>query len=410
MTDVQQPADPMARLARSRHEFGEHGGINLSIETSATFTVLEAGKMPEIFEGRQGPQGGCFLYGRHFNPTVLVLARHLAAIEATASAYCTASGMAAISGVLLQACDTGDHIVASPALYGGTWALLNDYLPRKAGIQTTCVNLDDESALAAAWRPNTRVLYCETLSNPTLRLADLPRLATFAHERGALLIVDNTFAPLMMTPAIHGADVVVHSLTKFINGASDIVAGCVCASGEFIDRLYDLHLGSLMLLGPAMDPRAAYEVATRLPNLGLRVSEHARRALAYAQCLEALGAEVIYPGLASHPDHARYRALANLGYGAGGLLAVDLGSAQRANAFMEHLQNVEDFGYMAVSLGFSDTLMSASASSTSSELDAESLKRAGISPGLVRLSVGYTGALDDRLQQLERGYHAALKH
>lgn len=409
MKDVQQPPDPMARLAQSRHEFGEHGGINLSIETSATFTVLEAGKMPEIFEGRQGPQGGCFLYGRHFNPTVMVLARQLAAIEATGSAYCTASGMAAISGVLLQACDTGDHIIASPALYGGTWALLNDFLPRKAGIHTSFVDLDDLDALARAWRSTTRVLYCETLSNPTLRLADLPRLAAFAHERDALLVVDNTFAPLAITPALHGADVVVHSLTKFINGASDIVAGCVCADGEFIDRLYDLHLGSLMLLGPAMDPRAAYEVATRLPNLGLRVAEHARRARAYAERLQSLGAQVIYPGLASHPDHARFTHLANSGYGAGGLLGVDLGTAARANAFMEHLQNVEDFGYMAVSLGFSDTLMSASASSTSSELDAEALARAGISPGLVRLSVGYTGDLQARLQQLERGYHAALR-
>jgi methionine-gamma-lyase len=409
-TDGQHPTDPMARLARSRHEFGEHGGINLSIETSATFTVLEAGKMPEIFEGRQGPQGGCFLYGRHFNPTVMVLARHLAAIEGTGSAYCTASGMAAISGVLLQACDSGDHIVASPALYGGTWALINDFLPRKAGIQTSFVDLNDWNALAAAWRPTTRVIYCETLSNPTLRLADIPRLAAFAHERGAILVVDNTFAPLMMTPAIHGADVVVHSLTKFINGASDIVAGCVCASGEFIDRLYDLHLGSLMLLGPAMDPRAAYEVATRLPNLGLRMAEHARRASAYAQHLQALGASVVYPGLDSHPDHARWQTLANPGYGAGGLLGVDLGSAARANAFMEHLQNVEDFGYMAVSLGFSDTLMSASASSTSSELDAAALAQAGISPGLVRLSVGYTGDLAERLMQLTRGYHAALKH
>ena len=410
MKDVQQPPDPMARLAQSRHEFGEHGGINLSIETSATFTVLEAGKMPEIFEGRQGPQGGCFLYGRHFNPTVMVLARQLAAIEATGSAYCTASGMAAISGVLLQACDTGDHIIASPALYGGTWALLNDFLPRKAGIHTSFVDLDDLDALARTWRSTTRVLYCETLSNPTLRLADLPRLAAFAHERDALLVVDNTFAPLAITPALHGADVVVHSLTKFINGASDIVAGCVCADGEFIDRLYDLHLGSLMLLGPAMDPRAAYEVATRLPNLGLRVAEHARRARAYAECLQSLGAKVIYPGLESHPDHVRFAQLANPGYGAGGLLGVDLGTAARANAFMEHLQNVEDFGYMAVSLGFSDTLMSASASSTSSELDAEALARAGISPGLVRLSVGYTGDLQARLQQLERGYHAALRH
>ncbi len=407
-TDSASSPDPMARLARSRHEFGEHGGVNLSIETSATFTVLEAGTMPAIFEGREGPRGGCFLYGRHFNPTVMVLARHLAAIEAMPSAYCTASGMAAISGALLHACDAGDHIVAGQALYGGTWALLHDFLPRKARIETSFVDLADLRAVAAAFRGNTRVLYCETLSNPTLRVANLPALAEIAHKHDALLIVDNTFSPLAMTPARHGADVVIHSLTKFINGASDIVAGCVCASGAFIDGMYDLHLGSLMLLGPAMDPRAAYEVATRLPSLGLRMQNHAERALAFAQRLEALGAKVIYPGLSSHVDHALFDQLANRGYGAGGLLSVDFGTAARANRFMEHLQNVEDFGYMAVSLGFSDTLMSASASSTSSELDEVSLRAAGISPGWVRLSVGYTGSLDERLAQLERGYLAAL--
>ncbi|MEY3976752.1 MAG: hypothetical protein RLZZ33_1807 [Pseudomonadota bacterium] len=399
--------DPMARVARSRHEFGEHGGVNLSIETSATFTVMEAGKMPAIFEGREGPGGGCFLYGRHFNPTVMVLARHLAALEATESAYCTASGMAAISGSLLHACSHGDHIVAGQALYGGTWALLHDFLPRKAGIETTFVDLSDLASVEAAFSARTRVLYCETVSNPTLRVANLPALADIAHRHGALLIVDNTFAPLSISPSRHGADVVIHSLTKFINGASDIVAGCVCASGAFIDGMYDLHLGSLMLLGPTMDPRSAYEVATRFPNLGLRMQEHARRASSCAERLTALGAAVIYPGLPSHPDYVLHRELANAGYGAGGLLAVDLGSAERANRFMEHLQNIEDFGYMAVSLGFSDTLMSASASSTSSELDELALTRAGISPGLVRLSIGYTGLLEDRLEQLERGWRAA---
>lgn len=403
------PIDPMARIARSRHEFGEHGGVNLSIETSATFTVMEAGKMPALFEGREGPRGGCFLYGRHFNPTVMVLARHLAALEATSSAYCTASGMAAISGALLHACNSGDHIVAGQALYGGTWALLHDFLPRKANIDTSFVDLSDLAAVEAAFRDNTRVLYCETVSNPTLRVANLPALAEIAHRHGARLIVDNTFAPVAISPARHGADVVIHSLTKFINGASDIVAGCVCADGEFIDGMYDLHTGSLMLLGPAMDPRAAYEVATRLPNLGLRMAAHAERALGYAQRLETLGANVVYPGLPSHPDHALFRKLANPGYGAGGLLSVDFGSASRANRFMEHLQNTEDFGYMAVSLGFSDTLMSASASSTSSELDEGALRAAGISPGWVRMSAGYTGHFAERLQQLERGYRAALE-
>jgi methionine-gamma-lyase len=402
------PRDPVVRLARARHEFGEHGGVNLSIETSSTFTVLEAGRLPDIFEGRAGPAGGCYLYGRHFNPTVMVLSRQLAALEATEHAYCTASGLAAISGVLLQCCDSGDHIVAGDTLYGGSWALMHDFLPRKAAISTTFVDLTDLDAVERAFTPRTKVLYCESVSNPTLRVADLPALARIAHAHGARLVVDNTFAPCVITPALHGADVVVHSLTKFINGASDIVAGCVCADGAFIDSMYDLHVGSLMLLGPAMDPRAAYEVATRLPNLALRMREHGRRALASAERLASLGARVVHPGLASHPDHALLARLANPGYGAGGLLTVDLGTAERAARFMEHLQNAEDFGYMAVSLGFSETLMSASAASTSSEMDDESLAKAGISRGLVRMSVGYTGDLDERLAQLERGYRAAM--
>lgn len=399
--------DPVARLAATRHEFGEHGGVNLSIETSSTFTVLEAGILPDIFQGRSGPRGGCFLYGRHFNPTVMALSRQLAALEATDHAYCTASGMAAISGVILASCDSGDHVVASGTLYGGSWALLHDFLPRKAAIGTTFVDVADLAAVERAITPRTRVVYCESIANPTLRVADLPALAAIARRHGCRLVVDNTFAPCIVSPRLHGADVVVHSLTKFINGASDIVAGCVCADGDFIDGMYDLHVGSLMLLGPAMDPRAAYEVATRLPSLPLRMREHSRRALAYATRLAELGARVVYPGLPSHPDHALFARLANPGYGAGGLFTVDLGSPERAAAFMEHLQNAEDFGYMAVSLGFSETLMSASAASTSSEMDDAALAEAGIPRGLVRVSAGYSGRLEDRLAQLERGYRAA---
>lgn len=211
---------------------------------------------------------------------------------------------------------------------------------------------------------------------------------------------------MIVTPLRHGADIVVHSLTKFINGASDLVGGAVCARREFIDQLFDLHTGALMLLGPTMDPRAAYEVAMRLPHLALRIREHSARALTLAERLEARGCRVRYPGLASHPDHALLRALANPGFGAGGMLTLDLGTLDRANRFMDHLQNREGFGFMAVSLGYADTLMSASASSTSSEMDAAGLAQAGISHGLVRLSVGFTGALEDRWSQLERGLAA----
>ncbi len=405
--DAAHPFDPVRALASVRHEFGEHGGVNLSIETSSTFTVMEAGVMPEIFQGMRGPEaGGCYLYGRHFNPTVLVLARQLAAMESAESAYCTASGMGAISGVILQCCDAGDHVVASDTLYGGTWALLHDFLPAKTGIATSFVDFTDLSAVAAAITPRTRVLYGESISNPTLRVADIPALAALARERGVKLIIDNTFSPLLLTPIRHGADVVVHSLTKFINGASDLVGGAVCAKREFIDQLFDLHTGALMLLGPTMDPRAAYEVAMRLPHLALRIREHSTRAMELATNLESRGVAVCYPGLASHPDHERFRLLANPGFGFGGMMTIDLETLDRANRFMEHLQNHESFGFMAVSLGYADTLMSASASSTSSEMDEAGLAQAGISPGLVRLSVGFTGTLQDRLAQLERGLQA----
>ncbi len=170
--------DPIEALARMRHEFGEHGGVNMSIETSTTFTVMDAETMPEIFQGHAGPDdGGCFLYGRHFNPTVYVLGHQIAALEGAETGYCSASGMSAISGVLHQLCDSGDHVVSGRTIYGGTFALMNDFLPRKAGIETTFVDTSDLEEVDGAFRPNTRVLYVETLSNPTLRVADIPRLA-----------------------------------------------------------------------------------------------------------------------------------------------------------------------------------------------------------------------------------------
>ena len=139
------------------------------------------------------------------------------------------------------------------------------------------------------------------MSNPTLRIADIPRLADIAHRHGAVLVVDNTFTPLIMAPIQLGADVVVHSLTKFMNGASDHIAGAVCGTTEFIMKLMDLHTGSLMLLGPTMDPQVAFDISLRLPHLGLRMAEHSRRAHVMATRLAELGLPVTYPGLAESP-------------------------------------------------------------------------------------------------------------
>ncbi len=376
-----QEHDPIEALADMRHEFGEHGGVNLSIETSTTFTVMKAGTMPELFQGRHGPdQDGCFLYGRHFNPTVYVLGKQLAAMEGAQAGYCTASGMSAISAAILQLCDAGDHVVASHTVYGGTYALLNEYLPKKTGLRVSFVDVTDLAEVERALTAGTRILYVETMSNPTLRVADIPRLADLAHAHGAKLVVDNTFCPLIVSPLQLGADVVVHSLTKFVNGASDAIAGVVCGTE---------------------DPRVAYEISMRVPHLGLRMKEHSRRAQTFAERLEALGLAVTYPGLAAHPDGEVLARIGNADYGAGGILCVDLETPERASRFMELLQNRDRFGFMAVSLGYFETLLSCSAISTSSELPPEDRDRAGILPGLVRISIGYTGTLEQRWRQME---------
>ncbi|MGA9574347.1 MAG: aminotransferase class I/II-fold pyridoxal phosphate-dependent enzyme [Lysobacterales bacterium] len=393
--------NPVETLAKTRHEFGEHGGVNMSVEASTTFTVMHSNTMPEIFGGKKSPDhGGCYLYGRHFNPTVYNLGKQLAALEGTEAAYCTASGMSAISATLMQLCDAGDHIVSSNAIYGGTYALMHDLLPDKTGITTTLVDITDLDAVEAAITPRTRVLFTESMSNPTLRIADIPRLSAIARRHGIKLVVDNTFSPLILSPIKLGADIVVHSLTKFINGASDHIAGAVCADEDFIHQLMDLHTGMLMILGPTMDPQVAFNINLRIPHLPLRMAEHSRRTQLFAERLHDMGVKVGHPGLPHHPDHALMSKLHSPEYGYGGVLTMDMGTVENANELLDLLQNKYHFGYVAVSLGYFDTLMSCSGSSTSSELTDEDKTAAHISPGLVRLSIGFTGTTEQRWKQL----------
>ena len=402
--------DPVRAMADAKREFGEHGGVNMSIEASTTFTVMLADTMPDIFSGQMGPDnGGCYLYGRNFNPTVYTLGKQLAAMERTEAGYCTASGLSAIACVLMQLCDAGDHIVSANTVYGGTFAFMKEYLPIKTGGTTTFVASEDLEAVEAAITEKTMVLYFETVSNPTLVVADIPRLSEIAKKHGLTVVGDNTFSPLLITPTEHGADIVVHSMTKFINGASDIIAGAICASAEFLTSLMDLHTGSVMLLGPTMDPKVAHEISLRVPILDVRMREHCSRAQLFAERLKDLGATVSYPGLEDHPQHELMKSMLNEGYGFGGLLTVDLGTVERANRFMEILQNDHSFGFMAVSLGYFETLMSCSGSSTSSELSEEDKAAANISPGLVRMSVGLSGSAEQRWEQLEDAYKSAMR-
>ncbi|XWS48736.1 hypothetical protein CRYUN_Cryun13aG0102000 [Craigia yunnanensis] len=395
--------DPAAALASARHEFGEHGGVNMSIEASATFTVMEPETMRRMFAGELGPDRDFFIYSRHFNPTVLNLGRQMAALEGTEAAYCTASGMSAISSVLLQLCSSGGHVVASRTLYGGTHALLTHFLPRACNITTTFVDICDHEAVKnAIVEERTKVLYFESMSNPTLTVVNIPELSRIAHEKGTMVVVDNTFAPMVLSPARLGADVVVHSISKFISGGADVIAGAVCGPASLVNSMMDLHQGALMLLGPTMNAKVAFELSERIPHLGLRMKEHCSRAMAYAIRMKKLGLKVIYPGLLDHPQHELLKSMANKEYGFGGLLCVDMESEERANRLMHHLQNYTQFGFMAVSLGYYETLMSCSGSSTSSEMNAEEKALAGISPGLVRMSIGYIGTLEQKWCQLEK--------
>lgn len=178
--------------------------------------------------------------------------------------------------------------------------------------------------------------------------------------------------------------------------------GAVCGPASLVNSMMDLHQGALMLLGPTMNPKVAFELSERLPHLGIRMKEHCHRALTYATRLKKLGLKVIYPGLDDHPDHSLFNSLANKEYGFGGILCVDMETEERANRFMNLLQNYTQFGFMAVSLGYYETLMSCSGSSTSSEMNAQEKALAGISPGLIRMSIGYSGTLDQKWSQLEK--------
>ncbi|PKL75579.1 MAG: cystathionine beta-lyase, partial [Candidatus Melainabacteria bacterium HGW-Melainabacteria-1] len=357
--------------------FGEFGEVNPSINDSSTYTFLNPGTMQDLFEHEIE---GCFLYSRHWNPSNKYLATAISSMEATESAQVTASGMAAISNTLLQLCVAGDEIIASRTIYGGTYALLKNFFPR-LGINTRFVNIHDRAQLEAAITPRTKVIYGESISNPLLEVADIPVLAEVAHTHGLTLVIDNTFSPLMLTPARHGADITIHSLTKFINGTSDCVAGAVCGAKDFIDSLSNVNSGASMLLGPVLDSFRSASILKNLHSLHIRMRQHSHNALFLAQGLEALGLKVHYPGLPSHPDHELLKRLRNPSYGYGGMMVLDVGGIEVGNRLMERMQQ-EKVGYLAVSLGFYKTLFSAPGHSTSSEIPADERAAMGLSDGM----------------------------
>ena len=363
--------------------FGEFGGVNPSISDSSTYTFLSAKTMFDTFEGNTE---GCYLYSRHSSPSNLYLGEALAQLEGTETANVTASGMGAITSTLLQLCKSGDHIISSRTIYGGTYAFMKNFLP-DFKIKTSFVDITDLASVEKDITENTKVIFCETVSNPLLEIADLRELAKIAKKHNLKLIVDNTFSPLSISSQQLGADITIHSLTKFINGSSDAVGGVVCASTEFVNALKDVNSGACMLLGPTMDSLRAASILKNLRTLHIRIKKHSENAQYLAEKFEEDGLIVKYPGLKSHKQHELYSTMINKEYGFGGLLTLDVKTIEKANELMELMQK-ENLGYLAVSLGFYKTLFSASGSSTSSEIPEEEQKEMGLSAGLIRMSIG----------------------
>lgn len=374
-----KPADKIQDL----QYFGEFGGVNPSISDSSTYTFLSAKTMFDTFEGNAE---GCYLYSRHSSPSNLYLGEALAAMEGTETANVAATGMGAITPAIMQLCHAGDHIIASRTIYGGTYAFLKNLAP-KFGIETTFVDITKPEKVTEAIKENTKILYCEGVSNPLLEIADIPCLSDIAKKHQLKLLVDNTFSPLTLSPAKLGADVVLHSLTKFINGSSDTMGGAICGSQEFIDELRNVNDGACMLFGASMDSLRAASILKNMRTLHIRMKQHSKNAHYLAKRFEEDGLKTVYPGLQSHPGHELMKRMMNPEYGFGGMLTIDVGSLDKANELMELMQE-RNLGYLAVSLGFYKTLFSAPGTSTSSEIPEEEQKEMGLSDGLIRFSIG----------------------
>jgi methionine-gamma-lyase len=358
---------------------------------------MQAKTMLETFHGEAE---GCFLYSRHWNPSNKYLADAMAAMEGTEAAWVTASGMGAITSALLQICNAGDHIVSSMTTYGGTFAFLNNYI-KKFNIGVTFVDITNLDQVKAAMQPNTKVVYTETMTNPLLNISDIPALSEIAREGGAKLVVDNTFTPMIVAPASLGADVVVYSLTKFVNGKNDCVAGAICGKQDYINSLIDVNSGTAMLLGPVLDPFRSTSILKNLHTLHIRMQQHSRNAMFLSEKLQQLGIKVNYPGMKEHPDRVLFTQLMNPDYGFGGMLSIDVETADRAAELMEKME-LEGVGYLAVSLGYFKTLFSNPGKSTSSEVPEEKQKEMGLSDGLIRFSVGLDHDIERTFEKIKK--------
>ena len=366
-----------------------HAGQSPDPSTGAVMTPIYA--TSTYVQSSPGVHQG-FEYSRSHNPTRFAYERCVAALEGGTQGYAFASGLAATSTVL-EMFDTGSHVVCMDDVYGGTYRLFERVRRRSAGLDFDFVDLGDMDALAAAVKPNTRMIWCETPTNPMLKIVDIARLAEFARARGIVLAVDNTFSsPILQRPLEHGAHLVMHSATKYLNGHSDMVGGMIVVGDDagLAEQMTFLQNA----VGGVQGPFDSFLALRGLKTLHLRMRAHCDNAMQLAQWLESHAAveKVIYPGLASHPQHAL--AMRQMD-GFGGMISVVLkGGLDAARRFMER---TELFA-CAESLGGVESLVNHPAIMTHASVPAERRAALGISDALVRLSVGVEDVGDLRAE------------
>jgi len=352
--------------------------LTTPIYETTTFLFDSAQDVKAYNEGRSKR----FLYSRYSNPTVTAVEKTIAALEGTDSAMLFSSGMAATATALLALLSSGDEIVCSAAIYGGTLHLLADLFPHY-GIAARFASLEDLRDPAKVLTDRTRVLWFESPINPTLRCVDVAAIAQACRARGVTSIIDNTFAcPINQQPIGLGVDLVMHSVTKYLNGHSDVTAGAIAGPAK---RLAPIEKAR-KLIGTVLDPRAAYAIGRGLKTLSVRVERHNANALAVARWLERQKgsriAEVYYPGLASHPDHALAKAQMR---GFGGMICIDVGGGQpRAERFFDKLHVFR----RAASLGGVESLCSLPVLTSQWGHSDAQLAEAGVTRSMARLSVG----------------------
>ncbi len=393
-----RPGFATRQIHQGGHPDPHTGSLSMPIFQTSTFVMHDAQHGADIFN--HASQG--YVYTRLGNPNHVVVETKVADLENGEAAVATASGMAAISAALLTELRAGDHVVAPRVIYGCTHSLLEHVLP-KFGIETTFVDGSDPDAFLTAARPETKIFFVETPSNPTLELTDIAAVCDRAKSRGIRVYVDNTFCtPYLQRPLDLGADVVLHSATKYLNGHGDVIAGFVVSDGEFIRRVREVGLKDVT--GAVLGPFEAFLTLRGLKTLSYRMDAHCRNAQRVAEFLEAdprVG-RVLYPGLPSHPQNGLARRQMRA---AGGVIGFEVrGGRQAAIAAIDHVRMIS----IAVSLGDTETLIQHPASMTHSTYSLEELAESGITENLVRLSVGLEDP-EDIVEDLDRALAAATR-